>query len=94
MAAFGDRAQSLVIGPDGAIAVPDGGGFGSLDLPFFQPQDLQSSSVIIVAVAERFGDFPGEIGPGAVGARARTCDNQEVCLSLPDVLVAARCSRR
>src|SRR5262245_3758571 len=35
-AAFGDRAESLDVGPDGAIDVPDES-FEALDLSFFQP---------------------------------------------------------
>jgi hypothetical protein len=87
-AAFGDRAQSMNTGELGGIVVPDER-FEALDLPFFQPDSLQDSDVILLTVVENFGDFPGEIGPPqgrvVIGARAKTCDTQEVCLSLPDV---------
>ena len=89
-AAFGDRAQSLNLGPQGFVVVPDGR-FLAIDLPFFNPIDLTMSQVILVTVVENFGDFPGEIGPPQglvqVAGRARICDVQEACLSLPDVVV-------
>jgi hypothetical protein len=88
-AAFGDRAQSLRIDPDThAIAVPDRK-FTALDLPFFNPESLQDSEVIILAVVEGFGDLPGEIGPPqgrvVIATQVRACDTQETCISLPDL---------
>lgn len=91
-AAFGDRAQGLEVDPlTGSIAVPDAE-FGALDLPFFNPASLQDSDLILWTVVEDFGDLPHEIGPPQgrvfIGGRARVCDTQEVCLSLPDVVVS------
>jgi hypothetical protein len=96
-AAFGDRAQSLNVRLGGGgeeltkIVVPDER-FEALDIPFFQPDTLQNSELILLTIVENFGDFPGEIGPPqgrvVIGARARTCDTQEVCLSLPDVQIS------
>jgi len=88
-AAFGDRAQSLGLDDTGTmVAVPDER-FEALDLDFYNPATLQESAVILVTVVEDFGDFPGELGPPqgriTLGARARACDTQEACLSLPDV---------
>jgi hypothetical protein len=88
-AAFGDRAQSLRIDPEThAIAVPDRK-FTALDLPFFNPESLQDSEVIILAVVEGFGDLPGEIGPPqgrvVIATQVKACDTQETCISLPDL---------
>jgi len=88
-AAFGDRAQSLRIDPEThAIAVPDRK-FTALDLPFFNPESLNDSEVIILAVVEGFGDLPGEIGPPqgrvVIATQVKACDTQETCISLPDL---------
>lgn len=87
-AAFGDRAQGLVLGPSGAIDVPDQS-FEALDLPFYYPPSLTMSEVILITVVEGFGDFVGEVGPPqgriVIAARTRAYDTQEVALSLPDI---------
>lgn len=89
-AAFGDRAQGLSTDGRGFIVVPDEA-FEFLDFPFFQPDSLQDSSLILLSIIEELGDFPNEAGPAQgvveVEARARACDNQEACLSLPDVTI-------
>jgi len=87
--AFGDRAFALEVDPTtGDIDVPDET-FDAVDLAFFQPDTLTDSEVVLITVVENFGDFPHEIGPPqgriVLGARARACDTQEACLSLPDV---------
>jgi hypothetical protein len=90
-AAAGDRMQSLNLGDDGAVAVPDER-FRALDVAFFQPDSLTSSEVVFLVVVERFGDYVGELGPPQgrviVGTQVQACDVQEQCLSLPDLQIS------
>jgi hypothetical protein len=86
--AFGDRAQGLEVDAAGDIAVPDER-FEALDVSFLAPDSLSASTLAVWTVLERGGDLPHEIGPVRVpiAARASTFDNEEVRLSLPDVVV-------
>jgi hypothetical protein len=90
-AAAGDRMQSLNLGDDGAVAVPDER-FRALDVAFFNPESLTSSEVVFLVVVERFGDYVGELGPPQgrviVGTQVQACDVQEQCLSLPDLQIS------
>ncbi len=90
-AAFGDRAFGFDLDPTGTFVEVPQENFEAVDLSFFNPDSLSSSSVILLSIVENFGDFTGELGPPqgriVVGAQARACDTQEACLSLPDVQI-------
>ena len=58
-AAAGDRMQSLNLGDDGAVAVPDER-FGALDVAFFNPESLTSSEVVFLVVVEAVRGLRGQ----------------------------------
>jgi len=93
-AAFGNDAIGLGLDPTGSFTtLPDNtllspdSQTGFLDLQTFNPEMLEDSQVILIAVKENAGKFSGEIGPlsATVSANVNFFDTAEINTSLPDL---------